>query len=216
MGCSSPTKVSSKNCSYKGVIEAAESSLQRLKSTYIDLYFQHWPSKEHEMEETMSAMSYLVSQRMVKYIGVSNFPLNLLKEAQSVLGEKLMVCNQVGYHLNDRRIENDLLPYCQDQQITVMAYSPFGYAPQFFGQKGFPPSGSKERAALDSIGQKYGKTAYQIALNWILSHNGVVTIPKAKSIDHIKMNIEAFDFELDENDHQMIDRFFPKPVEVLR
>jgi diketogulonate reductase-like aldo/keto reductase len=209
------TKVSSKNCSYKGVLQAAEASLERLKTTYIDLYFQHWPSKEHDVAETMSAMAELVSLGLVKYIGVSNFSLPLLKESQAALGDKLIVCNQVGYHLNDRRIEIDILPYCQAQGITVMAYSPFGYAPQFFGQKGFPKVGTEERKALDKIGIKYGKTAYQVALNWILSHEGVVSIPKAKNFKHIIDNLSSLEFELNEEDYHSINRYFPKSSETL-
>jgi diketogulonate reductase-like aldo/keto reductase len=203
------TKVSAKNCSYRGVLQAAEQSLARLQTTYIDLYFQHWPSKQHDIAETMTAMGELVSQGMIKYIGVSNFPLSLLQEAQATLGDRLIVCNQVGYHLNDRSIEEELLPYCQENGITIMAYSPFGYAPQFFGQKGFTETGTKERNSLDEIGSKYRKTAYQVALNWILSHQSVVAIPKAKNAQHILDNLGSLDFELDEEDKKMIDTYFP-------
>jgi len=209
------TKVSAKNCSYKGVIEAAERSLERLKTTYIDLYLQHWPSKEHPIEETMQAFEYLVEKGMVKYIGVSNFTPELMEEAQLALGSHVIVCNQVGYHLNDRRVENDVIPYCQRNGITVMGYSPFGYAPQFFGGLGFPEQCTKERQVLDEIGGKYGATSYQVALNWILRHQGVLTIPKAKSIEHIKSNLKALELALSEEDLQIIDSYFPKGDEGL-
>lgn len=210
------TKVSAKNCSYKGVIEAAEGSLERLKTTCIDLYLQHWPSKEHQIEETMRAMAYLVDNGLVKYIGVSNFTPELMDEAQNVLGDHVIMCNQVGYHLNDRRVENDVIPYCKKHGITVMAYSPFGYAPQFFGGVGFPEAGSEERLVLDEIGWKYGATAYQVALNWIIRHQGVIAIPKAKNIEHIKSNLKALELALSEEDLQMIDSYFPKGIEGLR
>jgi diketogulonate reductase-like aldo/keto reductase len=84
------TKVSAKNCSYKGVIEAAESSLERMKTTFIDLYLQHWPSSEHQVEETMHAMVYLLEKGLVKYVGVNNFTPKLLEEAKLVLGEHLL------------------------------------------------------------------------------------------------------------------------------
>jgi len=209
------TKVSAGNCSYQGVIHAAEASLERLRTNYIDLYLQHWPSKEHEVEETMRAMGDLVDKGLVKYIGVSNFTPELLEEAQKALGDHLLVCNQVGYHFNDRRIENNVLPYCQEQGITVMAYSPFGYAPEFFGGLGFPQSGTKEREALDEIAAKYGKTAHQVALNWILRQEGLVTIPKAKNIAHIKSNLESIGWELTAADAAQIEILFPKPVEGL-
>jgi diketogulonate reductase-like aldo/keto reductase len=209
------TKVSAKNCSYQGVIEAAEASLERLKTTHIDLYLQHWPSAEHEIEDTMRAMGYLVEKGLVKYIGVSNFTPELIEESQTVLGNHLLACNQVGYHLNDRRIENNVLPYCQAKGITVMAYSPFGYAPKFFGNQGFPQPGSKERIALDEMAAKYEKTAYQLALNWILRKDGLVAIPKAKDITHIKSNLEALGWELSAEDVEQIEWLFPKPQEGL-
>lgn len=209
------TKVSAKNCSYNGVIEAAARSLERLKTNYIDLYLQHWPSKENEVEETMRAMSYLVEKGLVKYIGVSNFTPELMMEAQNVLGHHVLSCNQVGYHLNDRRVENVVIPYCQKNEVTVMGYSPFGYAPQFFGRAGFPEQGTKERQVLDEIGGKYGATAYQVVLNWILRHEGLITIPKAKNTAHIKSNLEALELTLSDEDLQVIDTYFPKTNEGM-
>jgi diketogulonate reductase-like aldo/keto reductase len=209
------TKVSAKNCSYKGVIEACEKSLERLNTTYIDLYLQHWPSKEHEVEETMRAMTYLVEKGLVKFIGVSNFTPELIMEAQSAIGHHVLLCNQVGYHLNDRRVENDVIPYCQRNEVTVMGYSPFGYAPQFFGGVGFPEQGTKGRQVLDEIGGKYGATVYQVALNWILRHEGLITIPKAKNAAHIKSNLEALELTLSDEDLQVIDTYFPKPNEGM-
>lgn len=210
------TKVLARNSSYKGVIQAAEASLERLNTSYIDLYLQHWPSKQFEIEETMAAMVELVNQGMIKYIGVSNYTPEILLQAQKSLGEHLLACNQVGYHLNDRRIENDVLPYCQNHGVTVMAYSPFGYAPQIlFGNVGFPQVGTTERKLLDEIGAKYDKSAYQVALNWILRHEGVVTIPKALSLDHIKSNLESIGWELEQEDLERIDHSFPRPTEGL-
>jgi diketogulonate reductase-like aldo/keto reductase len=210
------TKVSAKNCSYMGVIKAVERSLERLKTTYIDLYLQHWPSQEHQVEETMRAMMYLVDKGLIKYIGVSNFTPELMNEAQGVLGNHVLACNQVGYHLNDRRIENDVIPYCQERGITVMAYSPFGYAPQFFGGAGFPEPGTMERQVLEEIGGKYGATPYQVALNWVLRYEGVITIPKAKNINHIKSNLKALELTLSEEDLMIIDSYFPKTNEGMR
>lgn len=209
------TKVSAKNCSYLGVIEAVERSLERLKTTYIDLYLQHWPSKEHQVEETMRAMMYLVEKGLIKYIGVSNFTTELMTVAQGVLGEHILTCNQVGYHLNDRRVENDVIPYCQERGIAVMAYSPFGYAPKFFGGAGFPEPGTKERQVLDEIGGKYGASPYQVALNWILRHEGIIAIPKAKDIEHIKSNLKALELTLSEEDLKIIDSYFPKTNEGM-
>lgn len=204
------TKVSAKNCSYKDVIQAAESSLERLRTSYIDLYLQHWPSQQHRVEETMLAMAELLEKGLVKHVGVSNFNPELMLEAQNALGKYELVCNQVGYHLNDRRIEDIILPYCRRNEITIMAYSPFGYAPGVFGQRGFPDSGTAEREILENIGKKYGKTAYQVALNWVIREEGLVAIPKAANMDHIRDNLDAIGWELELCDLEQINRSFPR------
>ncbi|TFE19436.1 aldo/keto reductase [Cohnella luojiensis] len=204
------TKVSAKNCSFKDVIQAAESSLERLYTSYIDLYLQHWPSQQYRVEETMLAMAELLEKGLVKHVGVSNFNSELMLEAQNALGKHPLVCNQVGYHLNDRRIEDFILPYCRRNEITVMAYSPFGYAPGVFGQRGFPEEGTAEREILENIGKKYGKTAYQVALNWVIREEGLVAIPKAANRDHIRNNLDAIGWELELNDLEQINRAFPR------
>ncbi|WP_138494874.1 aldo/keto reductase [Paenibacillus pinistramenti] len=203
------TKVSAKHCSYEDVLRSAEASLERLKTSYIDLYLQHWPNPEIEVAETMEAMAELVKRGLIKHAGVSNFSPELLREAQRALGDVPLVCNQVGYHLNDRRIEKDVLPYCQENGITVIGYSPFGYAPKVFGGEGFPEEGTKERRALDEIAGKYGVTAYQVALNWVVMQHDLVTIPKAASRKHIQDNLNALHFRLDPEDLEQIEAFFP-------
>ncbi|WP_079912202.1 aldo/keto reductase [Paenibacillus sp. 32352] len=203
------TKVSAKNCSYEGVLRAAEASLERLRTGYIDLYLQHWPSPQFEVAETMSAMAELVDRGWVRYVGVSNFSPELMMEAQRALGKHPLACNQVGYHLNDRSVEKDILPYCRSNGITVMGYSPFGYAPEVFGKKGFPAPGTKERAILEQIGARHGRTAHQVALNWILRQEGMVTIPKAAGIEHIRDNRNAIGWELDVTELELIESAFP-------
>ncbi|CAM3534282.1 aldo/keto reductase [Marinicrinis lubricantis] len=203
------TKVSAKHCSYEGVLQAAEGSLERLRTQYIDLYLQHWPSEEYDVSETMAAMAELVNKGLVKHVGVSNFNVPLLQEAQRHLGNVPLACNQVAYHVNDRYIETEILPYCREQGITVMGYSPFGYAPKVFGGNGFPEAGSKERELLDAIANKYHASAYQVALNWVLRQDGVVTIPKAASKEHILDNLHALDWTLDQEDLEKLDLMFP-------
>lgn len=203
------TKVSAKNCSYKGVLRAAEASLERLKTSHIDLYLQHWPSEQHDVSETMGAMAELVSKGLVKYIGVSNFTIPLMQEAQYHLGSVPLVCNQLPYHLNNRSIEDQIIPFAKENGITIMGYSPLGFAPQTFGWKGFPEEGSLERNILNTIGAKYGKTAYQVAINWALRQEGLVTIPKAANKEHITDNLNALGWELEEEDIKQIESHFP-------
>ncbi|MEI5906743.1 aldo/keto reductase [Bacillus spongiae] len=203
------TKVSAKNCSYKGVLRAAEASLERLMTSQIDLYLQHWPSKQYEISETMGAMAELVNKGLVKYVGVSNFTPQLMKEAQHYLDSVPLISNQVVYHLNDRRMEKDVLPYCKENNITVMGYSPFGYAPKVFGMNGFPEVGTMERDVLNSIAVKYNASAYQVALNWVLRQEQLITIPKALNMKHINDNLNALSWNLDKDDLEQLDDIFP-------
>jgi len=203
------TKVSAKNCSYEGVLRAAEGSLERLNTSHIDLYLQHWPSQQHDVSETMGAMAELVNKGLVKYIGVSNFSVQLMQEAQFHLGTVPLLCNQVPYHLNDRSIESQILPFAIENGITIMGYSPFGFAPHLHGMKGFPEEGSVERNVLNTIGSKYGKTAYQVALNWVLRQQGLITIPKAANKEHIVNNLNALGWELERDDIEQIENHFP-------
>src|SRR5690606_38117943 len=124
-------------------------------------------SAEHPVAETMRAMKSLVADGEVRFIGVSNFSDALLAEAQEALGDTPLVCNQVVYHLQNRVIEKAVLPYCVDHDITVMAYSPFGAGD-------FPKPGSEARAVLDEIAKQYDKSAYQVALNGLISQRNVL------------------------------------------
>ena len=200
------TKVSDKNYSYKGVLRAAEASLERRKTSHIDLYLQNWPSDQYDVLGTMGAMVELVNKGFIKYVGVSNFLTSLMERVQLQIQ---LVCNQVGYHLNDRRIESDVLPFAKENGLIIMGYSPFGYAPGVFGMKGFPEVGSQERNVLDLIGVKYGKTAHQVALNWVLRQEGLVTIPKALNKEHIIDNLNALNWELEKDDLEQIEFNFP-------
>src|SRR2546428_9396764 len=110
------------------LLRAADQSLARLKTDYIDLYQLHWPNYTVPLEETMAAMEELVDQGKVRFIGVSNFSVTDLKEAQAVLARHRIVSNQVRYNLIERTVECGLLRYCQEHDITVIAYSPLARA----------------------------------------------------------------------------------------
>lgn len=198
------TKVWPDNASYEGVLRAARESLKRLETDRIDLYLLHWPSSRHPLSETMRAMRKLVEDGLVRYVGVSNFGERLLAEAQAELGDVPLACNQVAYHLRNRVIEKGVKPYCDRERITVMAYSPLG-------DGDFPRPGTPGRSLLDEIGAKYGKTAYQVALNWLVSQGNVVVIPKAANPKHAVENATAVDFELTPEEIAAIAEAFPLP-----
>ena len=118
------TKVLGGNLRYDRVMRAMEGSLRLLEMDYVDLYQIHWPNSRVPIEDTMRAMEELVDSGLVKYIGVSNFSLRQLQEAQAAMTKYPIVSNQVLYSLKRRSIERELLPYCQQNGVAIMAYTP--------------------------------------------------------------------------------------------
>src|SRR6202521_3598027 len=118
------TKVSGNHLHHDEVLKAAEASLRRLDTGYIDLYQIHWPNSLVPIQETMRAMETLVDRGLVKHIGLSNFSTAELREAQAAMRKYPIVSNQVLYNLSRRQIEDDLMPFCQANGITIIAYTP--------------------------------------------------------------------------------------------
>jgi diketogulonate reductase-like aldo/keto reductase len=192
------TKVWSDHIHYEGVLKAAEGSLKRLRVKNVDLYMIHWPNPSVPITETMRAMEELVKQGKIRFIGVSNFSVQQLKEAQAALSTQKIVSNQVKYNLQTRGIEKDLIPYCKSEKITVVAYSPLTRG----------SITSKKDKLLDEIAAKYGKTRAQVVLNFLTREENVVTIPKANSPDHTRDNCGASGWRLSNEDIQRISEHF--------
>jgi diketogulonate reductase-like aldo/keto reductase len=183
------SKVSPRHFRYRQVIQAAEESLKRLKTEFLDLYQLHWPNYTVPIEETLGAMEALVDQGKIKFIGVSNFMLGDLKRAQRSASKHRIVSNQVRFNLIDRTILDGLLPYCQESGITVIAHSPL--ATGLNSIRAMDPEG-----VLEKLAASRSRSVAQIALNWCISNQGVVTIPKASSLEHVRDNCQAGDFQL--------------------
>ncbi len=194
------TKFSPEHNAYEDVLKSAEASLRRLKTDYIDLYQVHWPNPTIPISETMRAMERLLKEGKIRYVGVSNFSLKGLKEAQAAMSEDEIVSVQVEYNLFDRAIENSILPYCKSEGMTTIAYSPL--------DQGKIASGDERIKALQKIANKYNRTIAQVALNWLISHLSVIAIPKATNPDHIKQNASSADFELLTEDFEEISKLF--------
>lgn len=175
------TKVSREHLRAAEVRRAAESSLRRLGTDHIDLYQVHEPSPTVPIGETMAALEGLVDEGKVRFIGVSNFALDELRQAQAALRRHRIVANQVRYNLIDRTIERDLLAYCQEQKITVIAYSPLGREARKV--RDADPAG-----ALGEVARESGHSVPQVLLNWCLCRPGVVVIPKGNSVEHVRDN----------------------------
>ncbi|MHC4174966.1 MAG: aldo/keto reductase [Planctomycetota bacterium] len=194
------SKVSPEHLSYEDLLLAAENSLHRLKTDYIDLYQVHWPNPKVPIDETMRAMEQLVREGKVRYVGMSNFSLRQLKAAQAALSENEIVSVQVEYSLFERNIENSILPYCESEDITTIAYSPLNQG-QIAGD-------DKKTQALEMIANRYNRSMAQVALNWLISHPCVIAIPKAANPIHIRENASSADFELSDEDFKEISRVF--------
>lgn len=198
------SKVLPSNASYEGTIKACKRSLKRLKTDWLDLYLLHWPSS-YPITETMRAMEKLVAEGLIKYIGVSNFDIEELKEAEQALKNEQMASNQVLYHLGNRGIERRLLPYCTEKGIAVVGYAPFGHGD-------FPLPQSAKGQILEEISKQHNRTARQVALNFLTRHDNVFTIPKTTRSERVKENSEGVGWKLTENDIMAIDKAFPAPT----
>lgn len=195
------TKVSPNHLSYDDVITSAEVSLRRLRITCMDLYQVHWPSTSIPIKETMRAMERLVKNGKVRFIGVSNFSVSQIIEAQQALSGEEVVSNQVRYNILDRTIEKDLLPYCQRERITIIAYSPLA-------RKRILETSEEQTETLRRICAKYEKTIPQLALNWLISKPGVVAIPKAVTVEHVEENAQAAGWKLSDDDSVSLENVF--------
>jgi diketogulonate reductase-like aldo/keto reductase len=189
------TKVLPSSASYHGTLQACEASLRRLRTDYVDLYLLHWWSDGHPIGDTMRAMEDLVAKGRVRFVGVSNLDVAQLEAARAALGRERLVCNQVLYHLRDRSIETDVLPYCEGQQIAVVGYTPLA-------------RGGFRRDTVAEIARRHGRAPRQVALNFLTRRPSLFTIPKASQPDHVRENAAALDFALTPDDVRVIEAAF--------
>jgi len=192
------SKVSPRHFRRHDVIKAAECSLKQLNTDYLDLYQLHWPNYTVPIGETMSAMERLVETGKVRFIGVSNFTPAELRRAQSVLAKTRIVSNQVRYSLVDRTPEEGLLRYCDDHQISLLAFSPLA--------TGFDRVRICDRDdILGQVAAGVGKTRAQVALNWCMSHPAVVAIVKTDKTEHVRENCATSGWELSAEHIQLLE-----------
>ena len=197
------SKVLPSHASFEGTLRACDASLKRLRTTWLDLYMLHWPGS-YPIQETMRAMEELVEQRLVNFVGVSNFDVEDLAGAVGALKHERMACDQVLYHLRARGIERRLLPYCAREEIAIVAYSPFGHG-------SFPSPSSRGGRVLAKIANRHGRTPRQVALNFLTRHPNVFAIPKTVHAERVRENAGAAGWELTPEDIAAIDREFPAP-----
>ncbi len=175
------TKVSASHITHNGVMDAADSSLQRLGIDTIDLYLVHWPSDMIPIEDTMAGMNELVDQGKVRRIGVSNFSVSQLQGAESA-SAAMIFTNQIEYFIGHP--QDAMLSYCQERDILLTAYSPLN--------RGHLHSSN----ALEAIAGAHGVTIAQVALRWLIQQDNVIVIPKSAHRDRQRENLDLFGFKL--------------------
>lgn len=192
------TKVAPRNFTRQKLMAAAEASLRRLGVDHIDLYQLHWPNYVVPIEETMGAMEDLVRSGKIRFVGVSNFSVWDLKRAQAALSTCKIVSNQVRYSLIERTVERELLAYCVQSEIVVIAYSPLGTSFSRLKE-------ADTRGALGQAARAAGKSEAQVALNWLISKPNVVTIPKASTVLHAIEDCEACGWRLPADNNEVLE-----------
>jgi diketogulonate reductase-like aldo/keto reductase len=191
------TKISPEHLAYNQVFRSCENSLRRINVEYLDLYLIHWPPHTgRSLEESFRALNQLVMDGKIKHLGVSNFNLKLLKQAQS-LSETPILTDQVPYRLPDRTyVENGVLEYCQKNDILLTAYSPVKFR------------NLSSNKTLGAIAKTHSATSYQIALAWLVAQPRVITIPMSLNPQHIRENFEAANIELSEEEFKTLSELY--------
>jgi diketogulonate reductase-like aldo/keto reductase len=191
------TKVDPGHLQYEQVLRSCENSLKRLDMDYVDLYLIHWPPrKSQQLDDAFRGLNQLVREGQVKHLGVSNFNVKLLKQAQS-LSETPLLTDQVPYRLPDRTyVENGVLDYCQQNDILLTAYSPVKF-------RNLPVN-----KTIHAIAEAHHATPFQIALAWLVAQPRVITIPMSLNPQHIRENFEAAEIQLSSEDFETLSNLY--------
>jgi diketogulonate reductase-like aldo/keto reductase len=193
------SKVYPHNASRTGAIAACERSLKRLGTDRIDLYLLHWPG-EVPFAETLAGFEALKRSGKIRHYGVSNLDREAMARWWSLAGGPATATNQVLYNLARRGIEWDLLPWCREHRLPIMAYSPIEQG-RILAKK-----------ALGAIARRLGATPAQVALAWLLRQPDIMVIPKAARTAHVRENRAALDLALDDEALAALDTAFPPPA----
>ena len=195
------SKVLPGNASRRGTIAACEQSLARLKTDRLDSYLLHWRG-QHPLEETIAAFEQLRHEGKILAWGVSNFDVADLEAAWRIAGGRGLVCNQVLYHLKERAIEHEVIPWCEKHGVAVVAYSPFG-------QGDFPSLRTSKGGVLQEIADAHNATPRQVALRFLVRRPLLFAIPKASNPNHTAENAGAGELHLTQAELDRIDTAFP-------
>jgi diketogulonate reductase-like aldo/keto reductase len=193
------SKVLPYNASRQGTIDACEKTLRRLKTDRVDLYLLHWTGS-HPFAETLAGFDKLKRDGKIRHHGVSNFDRGDMEKWYARAGGNTVASNQILYNLTRRGPEWELIPWCRERNISIMAYTPIEQG-RMLGHQ-----------ALAEVAARHAEaTPAQVALAWLLRQDGMVVIPKASREDHVRENLGALDLKLTDDDLAILDRAFPPP-----
>lgn len=193
------SKVIPENLKYEDVINSCKNTLARLQMDYLDLYLVHIPNPDIPIGETMRAFDYLKDEGLIKNIGVCNFNVERLTEAQNKTKNKI-VLNQVHYNLLFREPAlKGVIKYCQENDIFIEAWRPIQQGS--LAKKGID--------IVDRLCEKYNKTPSQIAINWLVSQKNVITLTKASNIKHLEEDIDSVGWNMSPEDVLFLTNDYP-------
>ena len=187
------TKVFPTHLSPKSLEKSLNRSLRNLETNYIDLYQIHFPNPAVDLKKTLRTMERMIDAGKMKYIGLSNFSLNLLKRAQGILSKHEITAIQINYNIFHRKSQNDLIKYCEQNHIAVMAYFPLGHGK--VTQKQYNEYFDHVRKTVGDVPNA------NIALAYLISKNqNVFPIPRASNRAHVTQNAKYSDIILNKED----------------
>ena len=192
------SKVLPHHATRRGTVAACHASLKRLRAEQLDLYLLHWRG-QIPLVETLEGFDTLIRSGDIRYWGVSNFDTDDMKELAELEGGTAVATDQVLYNLTRRGIEYDLLPWCREREVPVMAYSPIDQGRLV------------KHPGVARIARTRGATPAQIALAWVLRQPDVLAIPKGAQLDHVRQNRAALDIHLTREELMELEGDFPPP-----
>lgn len=195
------SKLFPKHIGKSAMKKACTKSCQRLGIKNLDLYLIHWPSfTGSKVKKHMEVMEELVNQGKTRYIGVSNYSLKQFKEGQEFLKKTELVANQLWVNVTKQKHIHESLPFYRKEGVTLTAYSPLGH-------KGFTDLEGDLKQKMDKVTANHNATVQQIAIAWLINHEGVITIPKTSKVNHLESNLKAAEITLSKEE---IELFYEK------
>ena len=183
----------------EAMARACEASLRRLGTDYLDLYLLHWPVSESLFSAVVAGFEKLRAAGKIRAWGVSNFNTRQMEALWRVPDGDRCVTNQIPYSLNKRGVERDLLPWCKQHDVPVMAYSPLG------GDNNLVINDR----TLAQIGAAHGCSAAAVALSWVIRNGNVIAIPESGAPAHVKENAVALSLTLTPEELQALNAAYP-------